>query len=292
VDLLRNRPLFFAHHHLTGAAWGAPAVYPFAERAAAVAGAGGTGIGFDFQELGQLVQSGGADGVQAVLDEHGLTIGELEVLTWWWGTPDDPAASQPMEQPLFDLIDQFGIRRLKASAVFLQESDQPALDVLAERFAGLCDRAAEHGALIALEPVSAFPAFSYAEAAQVVRDAGRANGGLEIDAWHFFRDPTGFAALDGLDGTYITGLELCDGVAEPEVSLMEDSADGRLLPGAGCFDLPRLLRTVEAKRPDPTRVDLSVEVLSASLRTLSPADNVKQTVAAVEALVESLDKTA
>ncbi|MGW0558949.1 sugar phosphate isomerase/epimerase family protein [Streptomyces sp. NPDC002926] len=283
VDLLRSRRLFFAHHHLTGAPWGQPAAYAFPERAAAVAGVGSTGIGFDAQELTELVATHSADRVRGVLDEHGLHIGELEVLTWWWGTPDDADASRPMEQPMFALADEFGIARLKASAVFLQLSDRPPLEVLAERFGALCDRAAEHGLRIALEPVAAFPNFSYADAAQVVLDADRTNGGIEIDAWHFFRDPTGFAALDRLDGAHISGLELCDGVAEPQVSLMEDSADGRLLPGKGSFDLPRLLREVERRQPD---VDLSVEVLSASLRTLSPAENAKHTLAAVDALLD------
>jgi sugar phosphate isomerase/epimerase len=283
VDLRSSHRLFFAHHHLTGSPWGQPATHPFPERAAAVAAAGSTGIGFDAQELGELVATHSADWVHGVLDEHGLHIGELEVLTWWWGTPDDPDASRPLEQPLFALADEFGIGRLKASAVFLQESDRPPLAVLAERFAALCDRAAEHGLRVALEPVAAFPHFSYADAAQVVLDADRPGGGIEIDAWHFFRDPTGFAALDRLDGRHIVGLELSDGAAEPRVSLMEESADGRLLPGRGSFDLHRLLREVERRQPT---LDLSVEVLSASLRTLSPAENVKHTVAAVDALLD------
>ncbi|MGW5434609.1 sugar phosphate isomerase/epimerase family protein [Streptomyces sp. NPDC004059] len=282
MDQLRSRRLFFAHHHLTGSPWGQPAVHAFPERAAAVAAVGSTGIGFDAQELTQLLATRSADWVRGVLDEHGLHIGELEVLTWWWGTPEDADASRHMEEPMFALADEFGIGRLKASAVFLEPSGRPSLDLLAERFAALCDRAAEHGLRIALEPVAAFPLFTYADAAQVVLDAGRPNGGVEIDAWHFFRDPTGFAALERLDGTHITGLELCDGVAEPQVSLMEDSADGRLLPGTGSFDLPRLLHEIERRQPD---VDLSVEVLSAELRTLPPAENTKQTVAAVDALL-------
>ncbi|MFB7864119.1 MULTISPECIES: sugar phosphate isomerase/epimerase family protein [unclassified Streptomyces] len=283
VDRLRAGRLFFAHHHLTGSAWGQPAVHPFPERAAAVAAAGSTGIGFDAQELTQLVAEHSADWVRDVLATHGLRIGELEVLTWWWGTRDDADASRPMAESMFALADEFGIGRLKASAVFLQAGDRPPLETLAERFAVLCDRAAEHGLRIALEPVAAFPYFGYADAAQVVLDADRPNGGVEIDAWHFFRDPDGFAALDRLEGRHITGLELCDGVAEPQVSLMEDSADGRLLPGTGSFDLRRLLGEIERKRPD---VDLSVEVLSAPLRTLSPAENTKQTVAAVDALLD------
>ena len=61
------------------------------------------------------------------------------------------------------------------------------LDAVTERFAGICDRAAEHGVRIGIEflPFSEIP--DAATAWQIVRDADRPNGGLDVDSWHHFR---------------------------------------------------------------------------------------------------------
>ena len=61
------------------------------------------------------------------------------------------------------------------------------VDELVELFGALCDRAADIGALVHLEfiPMTAIP--DVATAWRIVRDAGRPNGGILFDTWHFFR---------------------------------------------------------------------------------------------------------
>src|SRR5207302_213589 len=77
-----------------------------------------------------------------------------------------------------------GARSMNAVDVFGGDWD---VDDAAEAFAGLCDRAGEHGLVVHLEflPWSKIP--DVGSAWEVVRLAGRSNGGIAIDAWHFFR---------------------------------------------------------------------------------------------------------
>ncbi|MEU9191381.1 TIM barrel protein [Streptomyces sp. NPDC048484] len=276
---------FFGHLHLTGAPWDKPARHLFEDRVAAAAEAGATGIGFGAEELDQLVGTRSPAELRGILDHHGQHIGELEVLMGWH--LDGPEAEGPraVEKRMYALAGMFGTARIKASAVFVPATAMPPLDLLVERFAALCDRAAAHGVVISLEPLSVFPGFDYPTAAEVVQRADKANGGLLIDSWHFFRDPGAFAALDKLSGRHINAFELVDGAAEPKVSRLEDCVDHRLLPGEGDFDLARLVRLLDDKQVDVT---LSVEVLSAELRALPLRENLSRTVTAVRTFLEAL----
>ena len=89
------------------------------------------------------------------------------------------------EPELFAVADAVGARSLNAVDVF---GGPWSLDEAAAAFAGLCDRAAEHGLLVHLEflPWSRIP--DLATAWQVVDAADRPNGGIMLDAWHYFRE--------------------------------------------------------------------------------------------------------
>ena len=87
---------------------------------------------------------------------------------------DQSASSRFGEQELFDVAESVGARSLNAVDVF---GGPWSLDEAAAAFAGLCDRAADHGLLVHLEflPWSRIP--DLATAWQVVRAADRPNGG-------------------------------------------------------------------------------------------------------------------
>ena len=108
-----------------------------------------------------------------------------------------------------------------------------SLDEAAAAFAGLCDRAAEHGLLVHLEflPWSKIP--DLATAWQIIRGADRPNGGLMLDAWHYFRSGPDSTLLRSIPGASILGVQLSDAPAAPEPEPLQATLHARLLPGQG-----------------------------------------------------------
>ena len=249
---------------------------PFAERLAAAAGGGFTGISLwarDYQQAGGDEGLSDAD-LRALLAAHGLVVAELDV-AWWWLPGADvsiPAEADPVgvfgfgEDDMFRLADAVGARSLNAVDVF---GGDWGLDDAAESFAQLCDRAAEHGLVVHLEflPWSKIP--DAAAAWEVVRRADRPNGGICVDAWHFFRGPADLEVLRGVPGDRVLGIQLDDGPAQAEANLIEATMHERLLPGEGQFDLTSL---VDVLHDIGTLAPVGVEVFSDALHALAPAE--------------------
>jgi len=256
---------------------------PFAERLrAAVAG------GFSWVSLwGRDYAAARADGLadadlRAMLDDHGLAVAEVDP-AWWWL----PGAAEVHLSPEFDTEEVFafgedelfavaeavGARSLNAVDVF---GGTWSVDDAAEAFAGLCDRAAEHGLLVQLEwlPWSRIPDLTTALA--VVAGADRPNGGLNIDAWHLVRAGVTVEELRAVPGHRILGVQLDDGPLEAEADLVDATLHRRLLPGEGEFDLPGI---VQALVDSGTTAPTGVEVFSDDLHRL-PSDEVARTAAA------------
>jgi sugar phosphate isomerase/epimerase len=225
------------------------------------------------------------DSLRAVLAAHGVRIGELEVLAGWHADGEERDKALVSERAIFRHAEMFGVTRIKTIAPIFPPAEAPPLDVLVERFAAVCDRAAEHGVVLAFEPIAVLPAFNYAMAADVVIAADRPNGGLLFDAWQTFFDPAGLETLERVTARHITGVELCDGRATPGSDLMEECLSHRLLPGEGDFDLFRFIRTLDEKGVD---VPLSVEVLNDHLRELSPRETAERSVASVRKLLAAV----
>jgi sugar phosphate isomerase/epimerase len=206
--------------------------------------------------------------IRALLADNGLTIAEIDP-AWWWlpgasdvHIPDEFDTMQVFrygEKELFSIAEAVGARSLNATDVF---GGPWNADDAADAFAALCDRADEHGLLVHLEglPWSQIP--DVRSAWEVVRRAERANGGIVVDAWHFFRAGADYEALRAVPGDRVLGIQLDDGPAAPEPNLVEATLHDRLLPGAGDFDLARLirvLREIDAVAP------VGVEVFSDEL---------------------------
>ncbi|MFJ6130405.1 sugar phosphate isomerase/epimerase family protein [Streptomyces griseoviridis] len=285
MGLLDRQGVFLPYLHLLGAPLGEKPRYSFDERVAAAAGDEVTGIGFDADEFDELLKSRTADELRGVLNEHGVTIGELQILfAWHFGDkyPEYQTMARDREEHMYELADTFGISRIKT--VIMTPTDLPSRDEVVERFAAVCDRAAEHGISVAMEPQSVNPGFDYADTVDLILAAGRPNGGFVVDTWHFFRDPDPWTALDRLPAESVFGLELRDAAAEVKESRLDDCLHHNKLPGEGDFDLVRLIRTLDAKGVD---VPVAAEVLSADLRTLSAQENVDRTAAAVRTVMDA-----
>jgi sugar phosphate isomerase/epimerase len=249
---------------------------PFAERLDAASAGGFAGVslwGRDYQEA----RDGGLSDrdLRAMLDDHGLAVAELDPV-WWWL----PGAAEVQIPPEFDTEDIFRFREAELFAVAeaLGARSVNAVDIFggtwstedaAASFAALCRRAAEHGLLVHLEflPWSRIP--DLRAAWTIVRAADEPNGGLMLDAWHYFRSSPDDALLRSLPGHRVTAVQLSDAPGRPESNLLEATLHQRLLPGEGELDLGSLLsslRMIGAVAP------IGVEVFSDGLHRLDPVE--------------------
>jgi sugar phosphate isomerase/epimerase len=239
---------------------------PFRERMAAAEAGGFSGLSLWGRDYQVARDEGLSDrDIHLLLDDHGLSVGELDP-AWWWlpGASEIHIAPEHdheqifryTESELFGVAEAVGARSLNAVDVF---GGRWSLDEATASFAGLCDRAADHGLLVHLEflPWSRIP--DLATAWRVVDAAGRPNGGLMLDAWHYFRsDPDG-TLLRSIPGPSILGIQLCDAPATPEADPLHATLHERLLPGDGEFPLATLLADLRATG---TAAPLGVEVFS------------------------------
>src|SRR5438034_360867 len=69
------------------------------------------------------------------------------------------------------------------------------------------------------------------------------NGGLALDAWHWFRSdrPSDVTTLRTIPGAKVFAIQLDDAPAEREPNLMSATLHQRLLPGDGEIDLAALM---------------------------------------------------
>jgi sugar phosphate isomerase/epimerase len=168
----------------------------------------------------------------------------------------------PREQVL-DLASELGVHCLCTVGLFDQGLYQT--DELIEGFAELCDRAAERGMEVTLEPMAFFGMQDFRLAAEVVRAAGRPNAALLFDGWHFTRVGPDLPLLPELHRSGPIDVQLNDGAAEPlGGSVMADSTDHRMFPGEGAFDT---IGYLEAIGPGRFR-SLGVEIFSLELDRL------------------------
>ena len=191
-----------------------------------------------------------------------------------------------MAETLFAMVDAFGPHHLNVGDINPAE-EMPPIGVTAERFAAVCERAAQHDVLVALEflPWSGIP--DLATALDVVRRSDSANAGVLIDAWHYFRGNRDDDLLASLIPGDVTCLQLSDGDREPQGEYFEDTMFRRRFPGAGCFDLVALVRALDA---DGIDVPCSVELMSTEVQTLplqEAANQAHDTTAAVLAEARS-----
>jgi sugar phosphate isomerase/epimerase len=255
---------------------------PFAERVAAAARAGFAGISLWGRDYAAARAEGFSDeDLRVMLADHGLFVAELDP-AWWW-LPGAAEVSIPPsldtedvfgfgEEDLFALADTVGARSINAVDVF---GGEWSVDDAAEAFAGLCQRADDHGLLVHLEwlPWSRIP--DLATATEIVRLADRRNGGLNIDAWHLVRAGDAPEDLAKIPGDLVLGVQLDDGPAVAEDNLLHATLHERLLPGEGEFDLAAI---VGALRATGTGAPIGVEVFSDALHDL-PADEASKRAA-------------
>jgi sugar phosphate isomerase/epimerase len=244
-------------------------------RAEAAAAAGYTGMSLWMADVHRARAEGLSDAdIRALFDDHGLEIAELDCLTTWLPGSAPPAdapfeiddAMRALDTEFFAVADSIGGRSVNIAEIWGSTVPQ---DAAVEAFAGLCDRAAEHGLLVHLEflPWSAFPNLNAAW--DVVRLADRPNGGLIVDSWHCARSDTSLEDLAAVPGDRVLAVQLSDALAEASPDVTDETMHARLLPGEGVAQVVDVSRTLDAIG---CGAPVGVEVFSDELQAMDPAD--------------------
>lgn len=264
MSTLRHADLVLAHGTLRHAS--------IEERVKAASRAGFAGIGLAARGYARLREEGWSDAaLRSLLDDHGVVLAETEGLLGFsssgWVQSGVLAgrryADPEVERQVFAMAEAFGVRHLNVGGAFEGhlEPDAP------RAFAALCDRAADHGLLVALEhlPCSTIP--DLRTALEVVLAADRPNGGLCVDSWHVYRGD-GDEPLADLPPERVFVVQLDDGPTRPvDPDYLTDTLHHRQLPGEGEFPLSRFLSLLDGIG---VSAPVSVEVLSDELDRLPP----------------------
>lgn len=227
--------------------------------------------------------------VRALIADRGLEVAELDPFLGWLGsgTPGGSAARGAdamlgrKEEEFYAVAETIGGTALNCAHPFPGEVD---FDQAAESFAGVCDRARERGLSVLVEFLPWTAIADVSSAAEIVARAGRANGGIMLDTWHYFRGSSTAEQLRETPGGYIKGVQINNAPAKAQGNPMVESMNARLLPDEGAIDVPeilRILQTIEAPAP------IGVEVFSNDLDALSSTEAARRCADSARAVIAS-----
>lgn len=260
----------------------------FRDRVAAAAEAGFDGLGLHAREYPRLRAEGWSDAdLRAVLADAGVRLVEIETVLGWDDPPEqrDPDGLR-REEWAFALADAVGARHVVAVGAM----SGPLRPTATEGFAELCQRAGEHGLLVALEPQACSSITDLATAAAIVSGAAQPNGGLNVDVWHQTRGGWPVAALRALAPEQVVVIQIDDGPAQPVTDdYLQECTRYRVAPGDGDFDLDGFLRALLATG---TSAPVSVEVLSDDYDRLAPSTVAKHLAAASRRILQAVEAAA
>jgi sugar phosphate isomerase/epimerase len=207
--------------------------------------------------------------LRRMLEDHGLELTEIGFLAGWWESGDLAARSRAHEDQLYRLKESLGGRHMMLIGGPLRES----VDVVAERFAAVCDRALDHGLLVGLEFLPWTDTADAGRAWQIAKASGRQNGGVVLDTWHHFRGAADNDLIRAIPVDRVVAIQFSDGERQPVGTDLEDTFKRRRLPGEGDFDLRSFLVTVTGMG---VTAPVGVEVLSDELRKLEPQESARR----------------
>jgi sugar phosphate isomerase/epimerase len=184
------------------------------------------------QELGSL------EAVKDCLDRYGVRVTVLELLHAWAGA-DDAACEEELAvmQAFVEVFDP---------EVVLAASLAPAI---APGGLGWLKRQCQALApcKVALEFLPFGAVKDLATALEMLADINEDNLGLVFDSWHFARAGQDYELLEQVPGEKIHFIQLNDAAREPWGNPVDETLRGRLRPGEGAVDWPRLIAILEGK---------------------------------------------
>jgi sugar phosphate isomerase/epimerase len=215
----------------------------FEERVRAAAESGCAAIGLRAGAYEAALAAGATEAdLRAILAAHGVAVAEYEVLRHWAsGGEEAEARSRQAEGRIFAMADALGGRHVIVVAE--QLTDPP--EVVAQRLAGLAERAAAHGLVVALEFLPWTDVPDAATAWELVRLADHPNAGILVDSWHLYRGAADYEQLRAMPPERIVALHIDDAEAAVVGTVYEDTLHRRRLPGDGSFPLVEYVRVLD-----------------------------------------------
>lgn len=209
--------------------------HPIEDRITAAAAAGFDSIGLYVGHYRKLVDDGFAPGaLRELLEEHQLTLSEIEVLRGWATAAADSDEYRALEATAFEMAEQFGCRYVQAIGPY-----DGTIEDCGRAFGDLCDRAAGHGLVVGLEFLPFTNIYDAADGMRVVELADRENGGLCVDIWHHTRGTADLDLIRAIPGEKVMAIQMNDGPATQQYDdYVEDCLRTRVPPGEGSFDVP------------------------------------------------------
>ncbi len=170
-------------------------------------------------------------------------------------------------------------QRLGATELLVHGADPDAARLI-ETFGRLCDLAASHGLSANLEPMPWVDVSNLTKAMRILAGAARANGGLLVDAIHFFRAGDSPQALAKVPRRVLRYMQLCDARPERPSDMQEiirQARSDRLFPGEGGLDLKGLLDALPAALPISLEIPVS--------KKMEPLERARRALAATNAIL-------
>ncbi|MEP1124000.1 MAG: TIM barrel protein [Ilumatobacter sp.] len=220
------------------------------DRIASAGAAGFAGIGLFAGQWIALADDGWSPSrLGDALDTASICLAEIEVLAHW-GRAAPTEEQLAFEAVVWSLVDIFESRYVQAIGSY----DGSIRDA-AVRFGALCDRAADHGAVVGLEFLPFTNIVDARDAQRIVEEAGRPNGGVCVDIWHHVRGADDVSLLEAIPGELITGVQMSDGPrrapdAGSGFDYRDDCLRHRVPPGLGEFDVTGFVDLLRAKGVD------------------------------------------
>jgi sugar phosphate isomerase/epimerase len=243
--------------------------HPLPERIAAAGAAGFAGIGLYAGQFLQLRDEGFTIAeLRDLLDANDVCLAEIEVLAGW-GTTTPRDAYWQFEATVWELVDAFESRYVQAIGSY----DGSIADA-AERFGAVCDRAADHGAVVGLEFLPFTNIIDATQALAIVEQADRPNGGVCVDIWHHARGANDLDLIRAIPPELIVAVQMSDGPAVPTLAdYKDDCLRHRVPPGEGDFGAVEFVRTIIELGVD---VAWSLEVCNDDVWGQPGADHVRR----------------
>lgn len=262
---------------------------PLLERLAPVAAAGFAGISLLPGDIWTLDQQGvHPREIASRIADAGLAVAEVDCIACWLPSHRDASIGGA----LADLLRTLTPERVIAAAasvgapsvvvIEMMGTAAPSVDEAAEAFAHVCDLAADQGLKAHIEALPCGNIASVPAAARIVEAAGRANGGLTVDSWHFFRGGSTLPDLAAIPAERIMTVQINDAPAKASGDLLHETMTARLLPGQGDFDLTGFICTLDEMG---STAPIGVEVFSAAAAGQPIAETARAWMDAAQATI-------
>jgi sugar phosphate isomerase/epimerase len=247
----------------------------FPDRVANAAAAGFAAIGTSPRDYAEVRASGLSDAdIAAVLDEHGMVIGEIDSCPVWLGDGEPDPGTRERTEHVFHMAERFGPVHHTILPIATGGETLPPVDVLAERCGALADRAGALGMLAAIEFVPWGPLDNAADAWDLAQHSGSPHCGITVDFWHHLTGagarPDGEQVLRSVPGARIHAVHFTDGAPDlSEADPLRRTQTQRRIPGDGTFPMVETIRLLDEIGAD---LPFTVEVVSLPHRALTPAE--------------------